>query len=328
MYPQILQGSFTSTGNNYTLNIETDFDWLEITNYTQSIAQPGGGNTTAVKHYWQHGMPAGLCLATTKTGASDALLGAVSVAGSIAKIDSTQLALGAPVSVTAGTNATRPVFSTGTTTGLQTGTIVRVTGCDQANLNGKDFSIDSVVASTSFRLANALATVPGVVAGANGSYRIVAPDIATYNLFYPSSRMIANITQAASAVVTTLVDHPYKVGQTVRFNVGPEYSMTQIDGMLGTITAVTTSTFTVNIDTTAFTAFTFPTYLYTKFTAAAVVPVGDIYTGSNICSLANQGYRGVILGGGLAAVGATANGPAGVLGDVIYWRAGKSTNML
>ena len=127
----ITQGSFVSTGTNHTLNIETGFDWLEVTNYTQSIAQPGGGNTTAVKHYWQDGMPLGLCIATTKSGASDALLNVVSVAGSIAKIDSSALTLGASVSVTAGTNATQPVYSTASTAGLQTGSIVRVYGSDQ-----------------------------------------------------------------------------------------------------------------------------------------------------------------------------------------------------
>ena len=323
----ITQGSFVSTGTNHTLNIETGFDWLEVTNYTQSIAQPGGGNTTAVKHYWQDGMPLGLCIATTKSGASDALLNVVSVAGSIAKIDSSALTLGASVSVTAGTNATQPVYSTASTAGLQTGSIVRVYGSDQANLNGKDFSIDTIVANTSFRLANTLATAPGVVAGANGYWKFVAPDAATYSLFYPSTRMIANITQATSAVVRTLVDHQYKVGQTIRFNVGAEYGMVEMNGLLGTVTAVTASTFTVNIDYSAFTAFAFPNYLNDRFTAAAAVPVGDIWTGSNVCSTANQGYRGVILGGGLAAVGAAANGPAGVLNDVIYWKAGKSEDV-
>lgn len=67
-------------------------------------------------------------------------------------------------------------------------------------------------------------------------------------------KTVSGVTQAAAAVVTTVLPHGYAVGNLVQFlGVG---GMTQLNGRSGLITAVTSTTFTVAIDTTAFTAFT------------------------------------------------------------------------
>jgi hypothetical protein len=58
------------------------------------------------------------------------------------------------------------------------------------------------------------------------------------------------ITQATSAVITVTA-HPYIVGNVV-FITGV-FGMVQINGMIATITATTTNTITVNVDTTLFT---------------------------------------------------------------------------
>jgi hypothetical protein len=99
--------------------------------------------------------------------------------------------------------------------------------------------------------------------------------------------------------------------------------------VLGTITAVdatvtTGNSITVNIDSTAFTAFAFPLSAAVPFTFAEVIPVGedtasaltagvDILTDATI----NTGYIGMILTGGASC-------PGGVVSDVVYWTAGKS----
>lgn len=64
---------------------------------------------------------------------------------------------------------------------------------------------------------------------------------------------ITGITQADPAVVTS-PDHGYQVGWIVAFT-GVE-GMTEINGMRGTVLSVTTDTYTVDIDTTGFSAFT------------------------------------------------------------------------
>lgn len=316
----IQQGSFTADGANKVLKIRSDVDWMRIVNYTQAVATNNG---YGFEYYWQRGMGTNSMMKYHPAG--DHTMAINASANTFQLIDSSSYAGGARTAVTAGTNATQPVYGTASTAGLATGAIVRIDSTDHDNLNGKPFSIDTVVTNTSFRLANAIATAPGVVAGANGYYKLLAPNVEIYNLFYPTNREIANITQAANAVVTTLVDHAYTVGQVIRFKVPSEYGMTEMDGLTGTITAVTTSTFTVNIDSSGFTAFQFPLPAIAPFVSAQVVPFGEAATSTYANTLddatRNQGHIGMILTAGTTA-------PAGSNNDVIYWVAGKSFSNL
>ena len=189
----------------------------------------------------------------------------------------------AEVVISAATNATEPVFSTASTTGLSSGSVVRIQSMDeQLNLNGYDFAIDTVVSDTSFKMAAALATAPGVAETTGGTYTIVNADPA----FYPPFRYIVNITQASSAVITTSVPHDYSVGQIVRIIIPKtaqsgvsDYGMGDINGLEGTVIAVNdavgTQTFTVDINTSGFDAFTFPTAAKAAIPLikAVVVPV-------------------------------------------------------
>jgi hypothetical protein len=324
----IQQGSFTSTGVSNTIVLRSDVDWMRTVNLTTSA---GATQWDSTEHYWQRNMAAGQSIIHYHGAATQADFTTTSIAGfngvanrpAFYPIDSSASLLGAPTAVTAGTNVTAPVYTTGATLGLVAGNIVRIYGTAQTDINGLDFTVGAVTTNTNFALANTLATAPGVVAGANGFWRFVAPDVTTYNLFYPGKRVIANISQAASAVVTTLVDHGYQVGMTVRMNVPAVCSMTQMNGLLATITAVAQGSFTINIDSTNFTAFTFPTYLFTPFTPAEVIPVGDTAGGTLAGATLNQGYIGMVLG----SLGAVSGTPTGVNGDLIFWVAGKSFNL-
>lgn len=64
---------------------------------------------------------------------------------------------------------------------------------------------------------------------------------------------ITAITQAASAIVT-VGTHTFVVGDVVEFS--GVVGMTQINGLIGTVTAIDAATITVNINSTAFTAYT------------------------------------------------------------------------
>lgn len=318
----IQQGSFTSTGVARTLVLRSDVDWIRTVN--MSTAAAGVQNDT-VEHYWQRGMAFGDAYVKVHTAASAILYNSTGLTLGTPQfylIDSSSQPMGPAIAVTAGTNATRPVYNTGNTGPLAAGAIARVYGSAHTNLGGLDFSVDTINPNVSFRLANTIATAPGVVAGANGFWRYVAPDVATYKLFYPSNRVVANITQAANAVVTTLVDHGYTNGQAVRMNVGPACGMIQMDGLIGIVTVVNAFSFSLNIDSTAFAAFNYPLPAAVPFTPAEVVPVG-IAPASNL-SLAdatvNQSYVGIVLGAGQGS-------PAGVNTNVIHWVAGKSFNV-
>jgi hypothetical protein len=109
--------------------------------------------------------------------------------------------------------------------------------------------------------------------------------------------------------------------------------MTEMNNLYATIVAVNTTlttgnTITLDIDSTAFTAFAFPTSsVGLAFTPAQVVPVGEnsaeaLVLGVDFLNDAtiNTGYIGMNLAAG-------ANSPAGQSGNVIYWVAGTSFNV-
>ena len=313
------QGSFTSTGAAQTIQVRSGVDWIRTYNYTKIAAN---AVNTGYEFYWQFGMPQGGGLEwESNAGGTAVNIAAIAAGAGFTLVDSSVGTLGAAVAITAGTNAVQPVYSTASTAGLATGSVVRLTNLTgQANLSGYDFTIDTIVANTSFRIANALANAPGAAATA-GFYRIVPFD----PIYYPTRRNIVNITQAAQAVVTTSVNHGYVAGMSVRLSVPAVFGMTQADGLLVNIVSVTAGTFTVNLDTTAFTAFVFPGAASVPFTPASCVPVGeetDQFSNPNLLDDAtiNTAFIGVILAAGT-------NSPAGVVNDVIYWLAGKSFNI-
>jgi hypothetical protein len=189
----------------------------------------------------------------------------------------------------------------------------------QENISGMVFQIDTLVSNTSFRIDNPIATAPGA-AGVGGLWRQVRWD----PIFYPRRRFINTISAANNAVVTTSADHGLTVGQEVRMVVPAVYGMTQMDGLSATITAVTVATLTLDIDSSAFTAFQFPLPAIVPFTQAQVVPLGQDTPQSLISAVDiladaadNQSVLAMSLPGGTDL-------PGGALDDVMYWKAGKS----
>ena len=322
----IQQGHFTSTGVARTINLRSDVDWMETWNLTTSAAATQWSSTY---HFWHRDMPFGDHIIDYHAAATQAISRTTGIAGfngaanraGFYLINSGSLVPSAPIALAAGTNVTSPVYTATLGAGIANGSIVRIQSATQTNINGLDFTV-TVQAGVGFTLVNTLATAPGAVSGA-GTWRMIAPDVATYKLFYPSNRVIANITAANPAVVTTLVDHGYTTGQVVRMRVPAGCGMIQMDGLLGTVTNLTAGTFAINIDSTLFTAFAFPTVAAVPFTPAEVVPVGDTTGETTAGAMVNQGYMGIILGSG----GAVSGTPTGVNGDIIKWRAGKSFNV-
>ena len=317
------QGYFTSNGKTTTIQLASGFDWLQIWNITNSTA-----NQTAavpVGWYWQQGFPAGAGISYWKSNAADAAnLQQYTTTNGFTLINGYGPQFSVASAITSSSNAATPVYTVASTTGIAVGSVVRIYGTTQMSVNGYDVQVGAFTPSTSFTSAVAFSTA--LPASTGGFYQIVNP----LDPWYPASRTIVNITQAASAVVTTSVQHNYVVGQSVSFRLSDStFGMVQINGLSGSITAVTQFTFTVNIDTTAFTAFTWPAFT-NAVTFPQVLPVGEdtsvalaqvpplsVYSDATL----NTAYYGIQFPGGAAA--ATA-GPAGINNDVIYWRAGVS----
>jgi hypothetical protein len=299
-----------------------------VINETVSFAAGAG---TGAEFYWQRGMTQGRGLIYTKTAVTGALAVAEIAANAGFYLIDTSVNLPGPsLALTGITNGTPPVVNTANTASLNPGDVVRIFSTVGAKqLGGLDFTIDNIVASTSFELAF-MAAIASANPGA-GTFRRIP-----YNpYFYPSTRYITKISQATQAIVTLSVTHEYTVGQSIRFIMPTvtalAFGMTELDGIEATIVAIgeadadgVTNTITVDVDTTGFTAFAFPLTTAPGFTPAQVVPIGEntataLLLGADILGDAtrNTAFFGIQLRAGTAS-------PAGVDGDVIYWVAGKS----
>lgn len=314
----IQSGTFTSDGTAKQLNIRSDVDWMEVENYTQLATTQATGRGVIFR--WYRGMAAGTGIEITKADSnSDALQGETMTSGGFTLLDTSNQTPGTlNATITAISNAAVPVVSNSGTNGLSAGDIVRIIDVTTGQqLGGMDFTVgNSTLTSGTFSL-DYMAQI--VTAGA-GSWRKIDFD----PIYYPRRRFITDITGATSAVVTLSVTHGFTAGQAVRFNVPAAFGMTEMDGLIGNITAVSTAnnTITVDIDSSAFTAFAFPVSGDVPFTHAQVIPVGETanstYANTLDDATDNQAVVGMLLGAGI-------DGPAGSSSDVIYWKAGKST---
>jgi hypothetical protein len=368
-------------GNSVIIQIPSGVDWLSVYNYTRA-GQVGNSaayyNGTAnaflgIEFYWQRGMAPGTGMVkylanTTSVVNQDTLVtGGFTLYDPSGQTAGAQPQLNAPVATTASTNVTRPVVSTGNTAGLQVGSVVIMSNTAQNDVNGIPMVVGAVTANTNFTLltaTNPLATAPGLIGGA-GFYRLVNFDV----LFYPRNRYVVNITQAVNAQVSTSIAHGLTVGQEVRFLIPRVSGMTQLNGTSQNnyepaiiLSVIDDYNFTINIDTSAFTAFTWPTSLPQQEPSSfpQVVPFGEdtatslsvnaaqvpsvggqqifnTNTGLLADSTVNTGFLGMILGsaGNGLALTTPISGPAGSVHfsagnvitavDTMYWVAGKST---
>lgn len=363
------QGTFTVVSGvpAVTVAIPSNADWMRVQNFTQ-FGTAVGASAAGVEFWWQRGMAAGAAIVKYKVNTvnSNVLQGDTITTGGFTLFDPSGNPLASSIAFTAITNATQPVVSTASTAGLISGTsIVRLSllSGDTALANdvtGIDFLVDTVVANTSFRLANVLANAPGLTTG-TGHWRLVNFD----PLFYPRRRFVLNVTKAASGgVVTTNVPHGLTPGQAIRFSIPSISGMIELNStnannyQVAIVTAISSTDlckFTINLDTSAFTTFTWPTVAQQPSSFPIFDPVGEdtatslssatiqvpgvasstlgsqifnTNTGILADSTVNTGFYGMTLGTGGSTTGGsvTVTGPAGTAAsDVVFWVAGKST---
>lgn len=373
------QGTITAptTLVNQVVAIPSGVDWMKVYNYSQygNIGTPD--DNVGLEFYWQRGMAAGTGIVSYGTNSSRTISADTLLTGGFTLYDPSGQTPGAlplvsaPVVTTAITNVTRPVVSTASTAGISVGTIVRLSNAPVPSESSEsigplatiDFSVGAVDAGTSFTLTGnagaALANAVGSTSG-YGYYSII-----NYSpLFYPRNRTITNISQAANAVVSTSIPHGLTPGQEIRFNIPSICGMVQLNpnaannyfptssNTAAIVISVTDDwNFVININSSSYTAFTFPTVAQQPSNLPQLIPFGEdtatslsaigsqvpsigglqipnTNTGILADSTVNTGLLGMILGtgGNGKSLDAAISGPAGYAsGDVVYWVAGKST---
>lgn len=281
-----ITGTFTSAGTLVNLSLPSGYDEFSMVNITDIGSAAAA--TPVMRAYGTSSMSAGSAYYNLKTnGAATLQLETTTTTGGFTFVaDSGNQTPSNAVAITGITNATPPVVSTASTAGLNELDIVRVYGTTgQLNIAGLDFTINTIVTNTSFNLAYMVA--PGAAATA-GFWRRIPFDAR----YYPRRRYITSISLAASAVIVLSVTHGYTVGQQVRMIVPSAFGMTQMNNLLGTVTAIntTTNSITVNIDSSGFTAFAYPSSATAALGVnfAQVVPVGEAAVNTTALPVANS----------------------------------------
>lgn len=274
-----LTGSFTSAGAIKDISLPSGYDKFEMYNLTDIGST--AANNNVMKATGTSLMTSGSAFYSPKTSGAATLDPEVTTltGGFTFVADSALVSNGSYVAVTNISQANPAVVSTGTTTGLvASSSVVRfknTTGMLQ--VSGMDFTIGTISAGVSFQLKYLDTTQTGFGAVASaGSYMIINAN----SRYYPKNRSITKIASSGTSTVITLsVVHRFTAGQEVRLVVPAAFGMSQLNGQQALITAIdtTNNTITVNIDSSGYGAFSWPTSAVAAsgVNFAQVVPMGE-----------------------------------------------------
>jgi hypothetical protein len=290
----ILKGQFTSDGSSQTLDLPWEPSKIELLNITQFGSTAGA--SPVITAFWETGMASNSVVTGLKTnGAATIEIPAMNTSQGVRVVDSSDQTPGAPVTGTAISKANGAVVDM-VAHGFLVGDVVRLyntTGMLQ--IAGMEFTVTAVGDSDHFTLGTLDSS-----GFASAATAVTARNI-PWSIYFPRYNWITNISKATSAVIQCSMLGPggFEVGQVVSLKVPSAFGMTEADGKNVAVTAVDNSagTITVDLDTTSFTTFSFPT----SATAAAgvdfplVVPFGN-NQGSPINPLYNQAPYQVFLG--------------------------------
>jgi hypothetical protein len=253
-------------------------DWFFVKDTTNWGAQSTAANPIYSEYF--SSMAAGSYLAlgqTSSTGSGVTMYTSQGTSGGFTFIDQIHPPTFTKVAITA-VNGTTFVVSTGTTTGINVGDTIRLINVTSAQeISGSNlYQVTAVSASTSITLGYAASAASAGLVVANGTtgyYQKVYP-----GAFVPNTLPVAYITQASQAVVYFFRQNPYTPGELVDFQIPTPYGMTQLSNLTGkggsgpyasnpsgaarvlsVTNSATVSSITIDVDTTGFTAFQFPT---------------------------------------------------------------------
>lgn len=336
----ITQGSFVSTGVNVKIPLPSSADYFKTYNLTQMPLTPSTGVVVMGEWFGGGMINANSGLRWKKVDSTSALkidtFATSTASNGFTYVVVSPVVEAANSNLITGITAANPAVVTQTNT-YNNGDILRIYGTTgELQIGGMDFQISSVSGSGYTLTGLPNTTANGFSAATSGTTRRISSNLAVD----PEFIYITHISQATSAVVSTSVDpsNYYVVGNKIHFSVPSSFGMTQMNGLTGTITALNNSVTTndsaynvvVNIDSSAFTAFAFPTSASSPTSAlfATFAPAGS-QTSYNPVTQVQTGYEFqktpfhtgqftpyMLVSGG-------AQSPGGASGDLIIWQAFK-----
>ncbi len=329
----ITGGSFTSTGAGVKIPLPSSADYFKTWNITQLTA--ANPNTVTNGEWFGAKFGAGASAAGSgiKTVKTTAMLESAFASNTgFTYVTSAPVVEAQNAAAITSITAASPAVVSQTSHGYSADDIVYLYGTTgMLQIAGMPFQISTVNAND-YTLIGLRAAGFAAPATAGFSRRT-----SKYNAVEPEFLYITEITQATQAVVRTSVDptQHYVIGMKIHFSIPQSFGMTQMNGLTGKIVAVSAAnyTVTVDIDSSAFTAFAFPAStssptaaLFATYAPAGAStqydPVTLVQTGYDF---SKQPFRSgefvpyMFLSGG-------AQSPAGAASDVINWMCYKLEN--
>lgn len=364
-YSKMAKGHFTSTGAAQVIKLPFKPDAVQMWNYTVANSAATSQNVAAA--YWDADMGQGFAI-QQGYNATPTLIYDTVIANGISTFTAGQLLqFGTTKQVVASTKGTTTSFQV-TAHGYKIGDVVLFAGLFQSSttgmpqMNGIPFTVITVTDANNFIVNwnsnNASYTNLSASPASAKVKQILYP-----YLYFPGETVISAITTGTTTTIDTASAHNFVVGQEVAFRIPSQWGTVELNTLpnlltpgapvYGYVIAVTDfNTFVVNIDSSAYTAFTTNIGVTSVpgLSFPQVVAVGDVNTGGVQISSGSQLYpppytleigttrtntingpaiqgafvnntsQGFIIGAGAGTV-LTTSVLVGAVGNVIYWRA-------
>lgn len=335
----ITGGSFTSTGAGVKIPLPSSADYFKTWNITQMPLAPA--TAVVISGEWfgpKFGVGATAAndgIRWKKTNSTNAInidtFATATASNGFTYVTSSPVVEAQAANAITGITAASPAVVSQTNTYSAGDILYLYNTTGMLQIAGMPFQI-STVSGSGYTLIGLRAV--GFAAPATAGF---TRRVSKFNAVEPEFLYITEITQATQAVVRTSVDPTdhYVVGMKIHFSIPASFGMIQMNQLTGKIVAVSSAnyTVTVDIDSTAFTAFAFPasTASPTAQLFATYAPAGAS-TQYDPVTLVQTGYDFkmqpfrtgqftpyMFLSGG-------AQSPAGATADVINWMAYKLEN--
>lgn len=286
-YQMIAGGTFTLTTANIASGLDLSLQAQNPPDFIQLRAITGWGAAStaqSIEWWWEKSMAQGtakgiLQASNASTPQVPAMTSYTIATNGISTYDTANPPTFPPLATTAVNDSTF-VVTMSNTGSINVGDWVRLyatTGMLQ--IAGYDFQVTAVTANTSITLGYMASS--GLTFAANATAGQVLKYIP--NRDYPRWAFIANITQATQAVVYFTGTNDYTPGEIISFRVSSAFGMSQINNkharVLSVTNSATVSSVTVDLDTTGYTAFVFPT---SAVAAAGVSPAVVVPSSSGV----------------------------------------------
>ena len=216
---------------------------------------------TAIESRWVKGMAAGAAQTEDQANVTGVLSSNVVTSGGFTFIETAQPPSYASLALTAITgNAGTFVVSMANTDGIAVGDYVRLYGTTgELQIAGYSFMVTAVTANVSITLGYMASS--GITFAADATAGFVKKYIP--NRMYPRTALIANITKAVQAVIYFTAPNDFTPGEIISLRIPQAYGMVEANKVNARVLSVTNSasvsSVTVDLDSSGFTTFAFPT---------------------------------------------------------------------